>query len=70
MCIWWGRVGERIRSGRLCLRAAMAMMYDAITHSVMWIVAFSKPLVRNWSRPSCETQSDICRRQELQLRSC
>jgi predicted Co/Zn/Cd cation transporter (cation efflux family) len=51
MYIWWGRVGDRIRSGLLCLRAAMAMMYDAITHSVTWMVAFSSPLVWSWFRP-------------------
>ena len=45
MYIWWGRVGDRIRSGLLCLRAAIAMMYEAITHNVTWMVAFSSPLV-------------------------
>ena len=49
--IWWGRVGERIRSGRPCLRAAIAMMYETMTHSVTWMVAFSKPLVCSWFRP-------------------
>lgn len=51
MYIWCGRVGERIRSGRLCLRAAIAITYEAITHSVTWMVAFSSPLVLSWFRP-------------------
>ena len=49
--IWWGRVGERIRSGWPCLRAAMAITYEAITHNVAWMVAFSNPLVRSARSP-------------------
>ena len=49
--IWWGRVGDRIRSGLLCLRAAIAITYEAITHNVTWMIAFSNPLVCSWFKP-------------------